>query len=88
MRLGETIDTPEDHCPACGYKTDAAACVGEDASPSPGDLSICANCCAWLVFDAALQLQPVSGQLLHHVHTDPFCRLTEQALRMRKAERN
>jgi hypothetical protein len=88
MKLGPMVDVPQDTCPACGYTADAAACVGENAAPSPGDLSICARCCAWLEFDAALRLQPVSSEKLLQIRADPFCRLTEHACRMVKAARN
>ena len=88
VKLGPVVDTPQSFCPACGYSIDAASCVAQDAAPSPGDLSLCARCCAWLQFDAQMRLQAVFGEKLAQIRADPLCRLTEHACRMVKAARN
>jgi hypothetical protein len=88
MHIGEIVDTPESRCPACGCRLDAATCLGQDASPSPGDVSICYTCCTWLVYDGNLRSQLASGELLAQIRADLHCRLAEHALRMHKAERN
>lgn len=39
-------------CPTCGYAIDAATLLNYgDARPAAGDLSLCLNCGALLVFD-------------------------------------
>lgn len=37
--------------PCCGRLLDAATSVDHDERPGEGDISICAYCAAWLVFD-------------------------------------
>jgi hypothetical protein len=42
---------PASECPACGYVVDAATCITEPgARPSAGDISVCLDCAALLVF--------------------------------------
>jgi hypothetical protein len=88
LKLGEMVDVPPDHCPACNYAIDAASCVGQNASPSPGDVTICARCCSWLLFDRELHLQRVPTEMLPEIRTDPRCRLTERVCLRIRAERN
>lgn len=48
---------PDSHCPVCGYHADRASnCDGFDASPQPGDLSVCVACGAMLTFTPELAL--------------------------------
>lgn len=50
---------PPSYCPDCDYgPMDCASNLfGRNAQPKPGDVSICANCGAFLEFDDELQLR-------------------------------
>lgn len=53
----ETYDThPDNACPVCGARLDAATAVRQDARPDPGDVSVCAYCASVLRFDRELYL--------------------------------
>jgi hypothetical protein len=54
-------------CPACGFLVDTASNMEGTRTPDPGDLSLCVNCGQPAVFDAMLQLRPMT--------TDEFLRL-------------
>lgn len=56
-----TTTTPTSRCPACGYVIDRASSVEGDATPTPGDFSVCMDCGAVLRFDAALRVRLASG---------------------------
>lgn len=50
-----THRVPMGHCPACAATLSAATNAdGDDARPTPNDLTICLHCTAVLTFDAAL----------------------------------
>lgn len=55
---------PDSNCPECGNHLDAVTAVSEDASPKPGDLSICAYCGCMLQFDKDLLVEPISEEAL------------------------
>lgn len=42
-------------CPRCGKELDASS-HPQDSQPSPGDISVCAYCCAVLEYDSGLKL--------------------------------
>jgi len=43
------------NCPACGHLLDAdGVALGEDARPTPGDVSVCMYCTSFLVFEPDL----------------------------------
>ena len=47
--------TPETRCPGCGYPLDAASGLSpDDARPTPGDYTVCAECARVLIFNAEL----------------------------------
>lgn len=49
-------------CPACSKVLDAAASITTiNVAPREGDVSICVHCCAWLRFDARLDLHALSA---------------------------
>jgi len=52
-------ELPVSYCPECDYEMDAATDVqqGNNARPSPGDVSICLKCTAFLEFDENLHLR-------------------------------
>ena len=43
-------------CPKCGHTLDACTGIGHENSPSPGDLTLCIKCAAYLQFDDDLKL--------------------------------
>jgi hypothetical protein len=46
-----------DHCPYCGTHLDAVTdATDDDAPPSPGDFTVCIECCGVLVFDDGMAL--------------------------------
>ena len=46
---------PEDRCPHCDAKLDAASSA-TGATPSPGDLTVCIHCALPLIFDSDCRL--------------------------------
>lgn len=51
-----TTRTPPVRCPACDHLVDAATSTQGEATPSPGDLSVCVYCAAVLEFADDLRL--------------------------------
>ena len=51
------MNTPEQECPGCKTKLDAADPLNNDNSPAPGDLSVCYRCGSFLVFDEGLSIR-------------------------------
>lgn len=49
-------------CPRCGYTLTTAGAHPDDPGwrPSPGDFSLCMNCCQLLAYNADLTVRPVS----------------------------
>jgi hypothetical protein len=58
---------PASPCPYCGKRLDSAMAADPqhpDATPDPGDLSICISCASPLVFTAKLTLRkPFPGEI-------------------------
>lgn len=53
-----------DYCPGCGKRIDAATSIDGEASPTPGDVTVCAFCASVLMFEPGLSLRRVSDQEL------------------------
>lgn len=49
------VEVPECFCPSCGGKLSAATALKAGTTPSPGDISLCAGCGQWLVYDEGLR---------------------------------
>lgn len=79
----ETYDTrPDNACPACGSRLDAATAVREDARPDPGDVSVCVYCAAILRFDRELYLYaPEQWEVDYLLAEIPGLRRAQQAAR-------
>jgi hypothetical protein len=50
-----TRGNPDNFCPWCGKKLDAATGAGHDESVTPGDISICAYCGEVMLFERDLK---------------------------------
>jgi hypothetical protein len=67
--LGRLRDTrlPPSPCPYCGKVNDGALAADldkPDASPSPGDITVCIECASPLIFTEALRLRkPWPGEV-------------------------
>lgn len=48
--LGEPHHTSEMKCPNCGVTNDAASGLGHSDQPAPGDIAICIDCAAILIY--------------------------------------
>jgi phage FluMu protein Com len=58
-------------CPSCGTITDSdSVAFGEDAKPSPGDVSICLYCAKLLVFGDDLNLKLPTNKQLEEIKAD------------------
>lgn len=65
--LGRTTRLPPSACPYCGHAIDCVT-VGpgesQDATPRPGDITICIRCSAILAFDPLLAVRkPTADEL-------------------------
>lgn len=69
--IGDTVRLPEDRCPKCGGKLDAATGAESGPGPEAGDLSVCIHCLAMLQFDPNLRLKRLTD--------DEFEALPEEA---------
>lgn len=54
MDITRNPDMPADRCPGCAHPFNDATHVAGDAKPSPGDLSMCWYCGAFLEFNPDL----------------------------------
>jgi rubredoxin len=52
-----TTETPGNKCLVCGYRFEAASGMTHDHKPGEGDISICLNCGAALIFNKDLSLR-------------------------------
>jgi hypothetical protein len=63
---------PDDACPYCGKAFSAATAMCEpEATPRPGDVTICVNCRGVLVFNQALRVQVPSPDEWARFEADP-----------------
>ena len=58
----ETLGVPETKCPKCGQVLDATVNMLGDEAPEPGNLSVCAHCTAYLVFNDDLTQRLMSDE--------------------------
>ena len=71
MSLDATF-TPQNHCPKCGYRTDAASVArGQHHRPNAGDISVCMNCGAITIFNDDLTLREPTGKELLEASLNP-----------------
>lgn len=53
----KTTPLPECDCPICHHTLDMHTALEEGCTPSPGDMSLCANCFVFLRYTDALKLE-------------------------------
>lgn len=68
--LGEARKHKDQTCPVCSTLLNAASGFNNNASPSPGDVSICIRCGAVLKFDEQMTLQQVPEAELQALDQD------------------
>jgi hypothetical protein len=70
VKLGTDHHIPQSPCLSCGKPLDGATCVGRDAAPDPGDITICIYCGHIMVFDDNLKLRELSDEEVREVAGD------------------
>lgn len=68
--LGEARRHKDQTCPICSTLLNAASGFNNNASPSPGDVSVCIMCGAVLKFDEEMNLQQVPESELQALDQD------------------
>ena len=71
-RLSEDVK-----CPSCGEIIDGATCPFHDATPNPGDLSVCVYCLHWLRFNNDLTLRSMDQDDINKLKPIEFQQLME-----------
>jgi len=76
--MNESIRLPEgSRCPSCGYLLDAATPLKAGTKPAPGDISLCAMCGVWLVYDEKLRSRRATPAEETEIRAHPKLRLAE-----------
>lgn len=65
-----TTSVPEQLCPKCGYLMEATTPLDGGALPKDGDVSICLNCGAILIFTAELKMRAATDQEVAEIMRD------------------
>ena len=60
MKVGQSHKVQESACTACGTQWNGATCVGEDAAPTPGDITVCICCGHLMAFGEDLKLRDLT----------------------------
>lgn len=66
----QTTRLPKDECPICRYCLDAHTSLETDATPSPGDMSVCAQCFAFLKYRENLTLEHFPDEFIFDLEDD------------------
>jgi len=79
----ETHRPPGFSCPVkgCGKMLDAA--TGGKEPPKPGDITVCAYCINWLVFDPEMKLTLITEDEIVELDNDTFAQLAAYSRLMR-----
>lgn len=86
--MKETFTHPHARCPWCRTKLDAASDPVGDATPKPGDLSVCINCAAMLTFGDDLKLRALSAKEIAALPIDTARELVRYAMAVRTLKRD
>lgn len=92
--MDESVRVPESVCPTCGERLDACRAIGRRI-PKEGDISLCINCSAILVFDKNLIMVKPDKNELAEIMANPdiamavtVTKLYQRFKMARKADRN
>jgi hypothetical protein len=69
---------PASNCPNCGKLCDAVTRIEEDATPSPGDFTICLDCKHLMVFADDLTLRNPTDAEIVEAAGDPEILATQR----------
>jgi hypothetical protein len=58
--VGTGVRVPLSACLECGYAVDAASCIGKDATPKPGGITLCMACGHVMAFGDDLRLRSLT----------------------------
>jgi hypothetical protein len=77
---------PSSNCFSCGEELNGVTCVGDDAIPEPGDVTVCIHCGHIMAFGESLKLRELIDEELVAIAGDPNI-LAVQAARARVKEK-
>jgi hypothetical protein len=88
--MTDHYDMPQQSCPVCSYRFDAATLIEGDGPPEPENLTLCIKCGSVLQWDYAMRLRKLTAQELRELSTETFQLLAraQRTLSTIKAERN
>lgn len=89
LKLGNSTKlevTP--HCPECGQKLDGATAIDCEATPKPGDITMCAYCCAFLTYTDDMALRLLTELEIYALDAHAKAVLIEMRKRMNKFRTN
>lgn len=66
----KTTKVPEVSCVECGHPFDLATDIATDATPAPGDVSLCIECGNVAMFADDLTLRPISEDEIERMPLD------------------
>jgi hypothetical protein len=81
MKRGVDSRVPPSACLHCGKINDAALGVDHDASPSPGDVTVCFYCGHIMVFGDDLLMRNPTDAEIHDIAGDPRVLAAQRALK-------
>jgi hypothetical protein len=86
MREMRQARTPPSDCLSCGYRMDAAGPAYErDATPRPGDITMCLACGHLMAFERGMTLRDLTPEEQADAQTDPrILKLLEVHRRMKR----
>lgn len=61
---------PSSKCLSCSHRHDRATCVGDEGSPSPGDVTVCIRCGHIMAFSTDLSLRELNDEEMHAIAGD------------------
>jgi len=76
----------DNYCPVCGEHIDGVTSVGGDYTPQEGDVSVCANCTAFLMFDDRLLSRLIDPDTLLSLPDDLLFQLSSIRLQLKQFE--
>lgn len=87
MKFGRDRHIRPVECPVCAEVLDGATCVDRDASPKPGDATMCIKCGSIVMFTRGLGLRLPTKQEQRQLAGDPRVWMIQAAQRyvMKKA---